>query len=124
MKFSASFMSTTPAHSSSSLPPHSMPRYLQLLGRDEPLPAEGYQGEYMIDYAQQVLDSRRRTLSGYGSHELPSRRSSRSARRSCSPLCSEELGKLGVHFDRWFREQSLYDDGLVDQVLQQAARAG
>ena len=30
----------------------------------------------------------------------------------------EELGKLGVHFDRWFREQSLYDDGLVDLVLQ------
>ena len=28
-------------------------RYMQLLGRDEPVPAEGYQGEYMIGYAQQ-----------------------------------------------------------------------
>ena len=31
-------------------------RYMQLQGRDEALPAEGYLGEYMIAYAQQILD--------------------------------------------------------------------
>ncbi len=29
-------------------------RYAQLLGQDVPIPEDGYQGEYMIDYAQQI----------------------------------------------------------------------
>jgi arginyl-tRNA synthetase len=28
-----------------------------------------------------------------------------------------ELARIGVHFDRWFSEQSLYDEGLVEQAL-------
>ncbi len=28
-----------------------------------------------------------------------------------------ELGRMGVHFDNWFSEQSLYDEGLVQQSL-------
>ncbi len=31
-------------------------RYAHLFGRDEPIPADGYQGEYMIGYAQQIVD--------------------------------------------------------------------
>ncbi len=29
----------------------------------------------------------------------------------------EELGSIGVRFDNWFSEQSLYDEGLVEQAL-------
>ena len=31
---------------------------------------------------------------------------------------------MNVHFDRWFSEQTLYDDGLVDQVLAQLGAQG
>jgi arginyl-tRNA synthetase len=98
-------------------------RYLQLLGRDEPVPAEGYQGEYMIGYAQQVID-------GEGKRFLTMARAD--AVEALKPIgeaivlaaLQEELGKLGVRFDRWFREQSLYDDGLVQFVLQRLRGQG
>ncbi len=98
-------------------------RYLQVLGRDEAVPAEGYQGEYMLGYAQQVLDME-------GERFLAMPRAD--AIEAIKPIgeaivlaaLQEELGKLGVRFDRWFREQSLYDDGLVDLVLQKLRLQG
>ncbi len=98
-------------------------RYLQLCGRDEPLPAEGYLGEYMIGYAQKLLDAE-------GTRFLDMERDD--AIRAIKPLAKEivlpdlqgELGKLGVRFDRWFSEQSLYDDGLVDLVLAKLREQG
>ena len=98
-------------------------RYLQLLGRDEPVPAEGYQGEYMIGYAQEVIDAE-------GERLLAMSRAD--AVEALKPIgeaivlaaLQAELGKLGVHFDRWFREQSLYDDGLVQLVLQRLREQG
>jgi arginyl-tRNA synthetase len=91
-------------------------RYLHLFGQEEPLPVDGYQGEYMIGYAQTVRDS-------FGDRFLHMDRTA--AIDALKPISEEivlvalqeELGKLGVYFDRWFREQSLYDDGLVDLVL-------
>ncbi|MFN8465556.1 MAG: arginine--tRNA ligase [Caldilineaceae bacterium] len=98
-------------------------RYLQLFGRDEPVPAEGYQGEYMIGYAQQIVDAE-------GDRFLAMNRTD--AVEALKPIgegivvaaLQEELGKLGVRFDRWFREQSLYDDGLVELVLQRLRGQG
>jgi arginyl-tRNA synthetase len=98
-------------------------RYLQLFGRDEPVPAEGYQGEYMIGYAQQIIDAE-------GERFLAMDRTD--AVEALKPIgeaiviaaLQEELGKLGVRFDRWFREQSLYDDGLVQFVLQKLRSQG
>ncbi len=98
-------------------------RYLQLFGRDEPVPAEGYQGEYMIGYAQQIIDAE-------GERFLAMNRTD--AVEALKPIgegivvaaLQDELGKLGVRFDRWFREQSLYDDGLVELVLQRLRGQG
>ncbi len=35
-----------------------------------------------------------------------------------------ELRRIGIHFDHWFSEQSLYDDGLVEQVLDYLEKRG
>ena len=98
-------------------------RYLQLCGRDEPLPAEGYLGEYMVGYAQKLLDAE-------GTRFLEMDREA--AIKAIKPLAKEivlpdlqqELGNLGVRFDRWFSEQSLYDDGIVDLVLAKLREQG
>jgi arginyl-tRNA synthetase len=91
-------------------------RYAQLHGRDEVVPADGYQGEYMIGYAQMLLDA-------YGDRFLQMPKADAIA--ALKPISEEiviaalqqEVAKLGIVYDRWFREQSLYDDGLVDSVL-------
>jgi arginyl-tRNA synthetase len=38
--------------------------------------------------------------------------------------CRNDLAEFGVHFDEWFSEQSLFDSGLVAQVVAQLKEAG
>jgi arginyl-tRNA synthetase len=38
--------------------------------------------------------------------------------------CRNDLAEFGVHFDEWFSEQSLFDNGLVAQVVAQLKVAG
>lgn len=98
-------------------------RYLQLCGRDEPLPEDGYLGEYMIGYAQKVLDAEgTRFLEMEREEAIMALRPL--AKAIVMPDLQQELGKLGVHFDRWFSEQSLYDEGLVDLVLAKLREQG
>ncbi|CAN5839713.1 arginine--tRNA ligase [soil metagenome] len=91
-------------------------RYAQLLGKDEAVPEVGYKGEYMVDYAQKLVDQ-------YGTHFLEIAKV-----QALSELqtightlvmteLKDELARIGVHFDQWFSEQSLYDAGLVEQAL-------
>src|SRR6185436_8099456 len=91
-------------------------RYAQKLGQDEALPDNGYLGDYMVDYAQKIVERE-------GDRLL--RLDKASALNELRPLGHElviteleyELARIGVHFDRWFSEQSLYDEGLVEQAL-------
>jgi arginyl-tRNA synthetase len=98
-------------------------RYAQKLGRDEPVPENGYLGEYMFDYAQQVIDQ-------HGDRFLQMEKSQALAELRAIGYglvvggWADELGRIGVHFDRWFSEQSLYDEGLVEQALDYLDRRG
>ena len=91
-------------------------RYAQLFGRADPIPEDGYQGEYMVGYAQMLAER-------CGDRFL--HMSKADAIAELKPLSEEmvlealqaEVHKLGVEYDQWFREQWLYDRGLVDEVL-------
>lgn len=91
-------------------------RYAQLLGREEAIPEDGYAGDYMIGYAQTIIDQ-------HGDHFLHMDRTQaivelkRLSKEMVVVALQEEVAKLGITYDRWFREQSLYDSGLVDEVL-------
>jgi arginyl-tRNA synthetase len=98
-------------------------RYAQALGQDVPLPENGYQGEYIADYAQEVVER-------YGDRFLQMPRDQALAelrgigRAIVLSALEEELGSIGVHFDNWFSEQSLYDEGLVEQSLEHLKARG
>lgn len=91
-------------------------RYLQLHGQDAELPEDGYRGEYMRAYAQQIqAEVGDKYLSMPLSDVLKDLR-----KRGLAIVLADlqdELGLIGVQYDRWFSEQSLHDEGLVDQVL-------
>lgn len=91
-------------------------RYAQLLGQDEPLPEDGYQGEYMIAYAQRVIDQIGNSLLTLPREEALERIQPIGYEIVMSDL-HQELALMDVYFDNWFSEQSLYDEGLVDQAL-------
>lgn len=91
-------------------------RYMQSFGHDVPIPEQGYAGEYMIGYAQTVREQVGDRLVGLARED---------AVAALKPLgraivldgLKQELERIGVTFDNWFSEQSLYDEGLVDQAL-------
>ncbi|MBN1640532.1 MAG: arginine--tRNA ligase [Anaerolineae bacterium] len=98
-------------------------RYMALLGHDVALPEDGYRGAYVIEWAQQVVDAE-----GARYAEMPRAKAQpilrdiareealRGIRRDCE--------RLGVHYDSWFSEQSLYDSGLFDRILDMLRAGG
>lgn len=91
-------------------------RIMQALGHEAALPDKPYLGEYMHDYARALLQAHGDQWSALPRAE---------AIVALRPIGREfvvnqlkrELGRINVSFDNWFSEQSLYDDGLVEQAL-------
>jgi arginyl-tRNA synthetase len=69
----------------------------------EPIPEDGYQGDYIKEWAAEMPDGADPTEWGYAF-----------VRREIAST----LSRMGVDFQVWFSEQSLVDDGLVDATLE------
>lgn len=103
-------------------------RYRELLGEKIEFPATCYQGGYIRDIAIKVKD-----INGdkfLGSNEKPDekpdeKKDEEKAVSYCAKLAAKEilegirqdLDSFGVKFNKWFSEQSLYDSGMVDSVI-------
>ena len=91
-------------------------RYAQALGRDEPIPEAGYRGQYMVEMGE-------RAAREFGTRFLEMDREEAIAALGEIGLewilaqIREDLEALGIRFDRWFSERSLYESGLFDRVL-------
>ncbi|MBL7209333.1 MAG: arginine--tRNA ligase [Dehalococcoidia bacterium] len=91
-------------------------RYQQCLGVDAEMPSEGYMGNYMVDLANEIIGTE-----GDRFLVLP------------EDVATQELGEigigkimdkirqdlelLGVEFDVWFSEQSLYRGGQYEKAM-------
>lgn len=90
-------------------------RYAQALGQNVPNPEE-YQGHYLVEMGQAVAEK-------FGDQYLQMDEGEalafmrRYALDGIIAGLKEDAALIGVHFDRWFSEQSLYDDGTYGQVF-------
>ncbi len=98
-------------------------RYRQYLGHHEALPQDGYRGGYVSEVAQelaaQVGD---RYLEDDSTEALDAIR-----HFAVDVLRAEQdrdLSDFRVHFDEYFLESTLYEDGLVDETVQQLRATG
>ncbi len=83
-------------------------RYQQLFGRDAPIPPDGYPGEYMARIAQEIREEHGdRFLDG--ADAPPPRELVDAGVEKVVDWIREDLAALGVRFDDWFRERSLYE---------------
>jgi arginyl-tRNA synthetase len=98
-------------------------RYMQQFGKDEPVPEEGYAGEYMIDYAKRVIERVGDRYVSMPKQEAIAELKALGREIVLSDL-EEETRSIGIEYDRWFSEQSLYDDGLVEQALEYLDQRG
>ncbi|MDH3222647.1 MAG: arginine--tRNA ligase [Gemmatimonadota bacterium] len=98
-------------------------RYQQSLGEDAHLPDDGYQGAYI----QELADSFRAEHGDGFRGDDSARVLQKMERHAVAVLRAEQVRDLegfGVHFDEWFRESSLYDDGRVDATVEALAATG
>jgi arginyl-tRNA synthetase len=90
-------------------------RYAQALGRDEPIPEDGYPGAYLVEIGQQIADQE-----GNRFLEMPREQALDAIRElgleKMRASIKDDLAMMGVVHDRWFSERSLYDDGLFDEI--------
>jgi arginyl-tRNA synthetase len=85
-------------------------RYQQLFGREVPLPAGGYPGEYMVDVAREVRDrAGDRFLAAVG-EPAPADLNLLGIELMVEQIRGT-LERFGVRYDGWFSEKSLYEPG-------------
>ena len=84
-------------------------RYAQALGQAVPDPEE-YQGYYLVEMARQLAEEIGDKYLQVDQAEALAFMQQEALRRIIDSL-KQDTAFIGVHFDRWFSEQSLYDDG-------------
>ena len=98
-------------------------RYLQLHGQEAAIPEGGYLGEYMLEYARLVQAEVGDRYLAMPQSEVMGELRKKGLAIVLADL-QDELGLIGVKYDRWFSEQSLHDEGLVEQMLADLTASG
>jgi arginyl-tRNA synthetase len=95
-------------------------RYLEQLGLDFTFPEDGYQGEYIKEIAASLVEEVGDSLK---SHEdvTPFKEK---AEKLIFANISSTLKRMGIVFDNYFNEQSLYRDGHIDSVVAELREKG
>jgi arginyl-tRNA synthetase len=98
-------------------------RYLQLLGHDIKMPEDGYQGEYVIQIATDIVqrdgdkyvhlpkEERIRLFTDMGEQEMLA-------------LQKADLAAFGVEFDNWYSERTLHESGKVSNAIEKLRERG
>ena len=87
-------------------------RYQQLLGQSIELPEGGYEGAYIIDIAQGIVDQ-------YGKEweEKDWEAFKKVAQEAIFTDISHTLERMNIHMDSFFNEFDLYENGDIEKVL-------
>ena len=95
-------------------------RYRQLLGHADELPEDHYQGEYIREIAQGLVER-------YGDRYLDDPENDifkGAAEEAVFADIRATLEDLDILFDRFYNEKSLYESGLIEDVLQRLQQKG
>lgn len=94
-------------------------RYRQLLGEDVQLTDDHYQGAYITEIAQEMLDEQ-----GDALLNEPIEKFSNFAKDRISVAQKASLKRVNIEFDVYYREQSLYESGRVWEALEALQEQG
>ncbi len=91
-------------------------RYQQSLGVDAEIPAEGYFGSYMVALARDIVAEQGDTFLKLPAPEAVSRIGQLGLSKMTDQI-RQDLKLLGVSFNVWFSEKSLYEQGQFKKVM-------
>ncbi|MDI6803105.1 MAG: arginine--tRNA ligase [Bacteroidota bacterium] len=88
-------------------------RYLELTGEDVDFPVDYYQGEYIKDIAQHLVDEFGVSLKENQDENIFKQR----AEDEIFDDIKKTLRRLKIEFEVFFNEKSLYDNGSIDSIV-------
>jgi arginyl-tRNA synthetase len=91
-------------------------RYQQALGLSVEFPANGYQGDYILDLAREIVDVEGTRFLGMP-EEQALKEIGDLGRETMVANIRRDLGLVGVDFDNWFSERSLFENQEYDRAM-------
>ena len=98
-------------------------RYMQEFGVNIELPTDGYQGGYIIDMAKEIIAEHGDKFRSLPEGDAIARLEEIGLKKMLAQI-EADLKMLGVTFDVWFSEKSLYKNGQYDTAMAMLAKGG
>ena len=95
-------------------------RYLELLGEETKFPEDGYEGEYIIDIARKLEEENGESLKD-SANISPFKYA---AEKNIFQNIKNTLNRIGLKFDKFFNENTLYESGAIDFVVETLREKG
>ncbi|MCL5020177.1 MAG: arginine--tRNA ligase, partial [Bacteroidetes bacterium] len=95
-------------------------RYKEILGEKIDFPEDHYQGEYIREIAQHLCDEHGSSLADVPAEGIFKDR----AEKEIFEDIKKSLGRLGIAFDVFYNENSLYETGKIKEVIAALDEAG
>jgi len=95
-------------------------RYLELLGVESEFPEDGYQGKYIKEISQSLIDEKGDSLKDCSEITVFKEQ----AEKHIFKDISATLKRMEIVFDNYFNERSLYDEGHIDDVVSRLKEKG
>ena len=89
-------------------------RYLQAIGKDVELPDDGYQGEYIKEIAQSLVETHGESLAEESDETI----FKEAAESAIFEQIQHTLKRMNIEMDSFFNEKSLYESGAIDETVQ------
>ena len=94
-------------------------RYLELLGLPFEFPEDGYQGDYIRDIGRAMVEEGGESFRDADLNVFKER-----AQQAIFADIDATLKRIGIGFDTYFNEHTLYEDGRVDGVVEELRSRG
>ncbi|MCI5116376.1 MAG: arginine--tRNA ligase [Candidatus Electrothrix sp. LOE1_4_5] len=89
-------------------------RYLEKLGLENEFPDDGYQGHYIYEIAQTMIDE-----SGDSLQDAEQAVFRQQAQDAIFADIDATLKRIGITFDSYYNEHTLYEEGKIEEVVEQ-----
>ncbi|NQW23582.1 MAG: arginine--tRNA ligase [SAR202 cluster bacterium] len=91
-------------------------RYKESFGREFNMPDNGYMGDYIMDLAKEIADAEGQRFLDLD-EEQALKEIGDIGREKMVALIKEDLTAIGVEFDNWFSERTLFEEGQYDTAM-------
>ncbi|MFC1974037.1 arginine--tRNA ligase [Chloroflexota bacterium] len=98
-------------------------RYLQEMGREAELPPDGYQGENIVELAQDIIAEKGDALLALSPDES-TQEIGKIGQSKVMATIRADLELLGVSFDVWFSERTLFEQGQYERAMELLHKGG